>query len=332
MAKGKKFEPRVFIPVVSASPTKIACFSRPIDGFHPSSGHARNWLHLENNDHNGKVSEKARKKIELAVTWLLFKAKPKRITDAETGKSFTFLINFITLTLPSKQVHTDQEIKDRCLNNFLQVCRKNGIVNYLWRAEAQPNTGNIHFHITTDKYIHYEKLRQWWNQSVGLLGYLDAFQLSHGHRNPNSTDIHSVKHIKRITSYLSKYLGKNRKFPCIGELRIMDGELKEILYKSDIYRSEGRGEKKGKLVGHMLGAEVRNIEGRLWGCSASLSKCKSVVVDGTEHEFSTLQEFINQSDFKRFDGEHTTLYFGKVASEAKQWFPWLYEKFLQVSR
>lgn len=325
MAKERHFGERTFVPCLSISPHRCAVYSRPIDGFRATSRHSANAFNLQDNDHEGIISAKAARKIENHIAWLLFKAKPKFVTDRETGKRFSFVINFITLTLPAPQVHSDNEIKKRCLQNFLSVARKHGLENYLWRAEAQPNTGNIHFHITTDKYIHYSDINRWWNQSLQLLGYIDAFFLKHKHRNPNSSDVHSVKDIRNVTSYLCKYLGKNKAFPCVGELRLIEGEVKEVFYSSVQYKSEAAKKKAGKVIGHILGSRVRPIKGRLWGASESLSKIKPLVINGELHDLGVFFEFFHQSGFRKYTGEFATLYFGDISGEAKTWFPQLFK-------
>lgn len=332
MSKKTKFEPRVYVPFVSVSPNQIHFYSRPIDGYSYSSRFQQNKEWLQDNSHEGIISYKAGKKIARAIIWLIFKSKPQRAVDQLTGKSYTFRINFVTLTLPSKQQHSDQEIKDRCLNNFLQILRSQGVADYLWRAEAQPGTGNIHFHITTNKYLPHDKVRKWWNSSVEKLGYIENFELKHKHRNPNSTDVHSVKHIKNLTAYLSKYMGKNKAFPCIGELRLYDGQVQEVLYGTDQYRKEEPNRKKGKLVGHVLGAQIRKIEGRLWGCSSSLSKIKNFRVNGEEFNVSVYQDFVQQSGFRKVQSQWVDSYYGNIATEAKTWFPHLYSKLQECSR
>ena len=67
-----------------------------------------------------------------------------------------YKLTFITLTLPSKQIHSDNEIKSKCLNQFLIELKKNHSVSrYIWKAEKQENN-NIHFHIIADKFIKWQ--------------------------------------------------------------------------------------------------------------------------------------------------------------------------------
>lgn len=325
MRKVKQQE-RTYVGCISIKPHKVSTYARPIDGFKYSSSHSKNAFHLEDNEHNGIVSKKAQIKIEDAVSWLVCRAKNKRVFNQSTGKHFTFKVNFITLTLPSKQVHTDAEIKDKCLQPFLNWLRKKGCQNYLWRAEAQPTTGNIHFHLTTDFYLHYDTLRAAWNRYVNNLQYVNEFSKKFGHANPNSTDIHAVKHIKKLAGYLSKYLSKSLSFPCVGELRLIDDVIKEVYYKSSEYQQEQPEQKRGKLVGHILGARVRPIEGRLWGCSSSLSGIKPITSDSSQVNYDVYKEFVIQSGFRKYTGEFATIFYGDVIQESEKWFPQLHQQ------
>lgn len=298
----------------SISPSSMHIYARPEGGFNHSTKHRLNTVNLEDNDHAGIISRKAAKKIELALTWLLYCSVPKTVTCNATNKKFSFRINFITLTLPAEQVHSDQVIKDVALNSFLDLIRKtHDVVNYIWRAEAQAN-GNIHFHLVTDKYIHYNYIRNSWNNCIEKLGYVSAFEFKFKHRNPNSTDIHSVKHVKKLTAYLSKYFSKQRSFPCIGELRKIKGELVEILYGSDRYRAEEANKKKGEVVGHVLGAKIRPIEGRLWFCSRSLSKKKRLIISEHDYCFQSLSDVIMNAELRCYRGEFVSSYYGKIAT------------------
>lgn len=290
------------------------------------------------------ISDKARKRINASIDWLLALAESKTIKyydkATQTIRRTTFKINFVTLTLPSSQsipaekwftlpvnqqeffTYTDLEtkqtwisdhtIKARMLNQFLVELRdylkKNGedLKFYFWRAEAQKN-GNIHFHLTTDKYIPWEWQRDTWNRIVNKAGFVDRYresQLSffaNGFKarpelfdrwplsaqlaayqkgtaenwtNPNSTDVHSVKNIRNVGAYLAKYCTKGEKY--------------------------------------------RKIEGRKWYVSTALSKCKSIIlpVEQCQSDIDVLEKkvkvkvldycvlmFCNISDWIKYDCE-----------------------------
>lgn len=148
----------------------------------------------------------------------------------------------ITLTLPSKQKHTDIEIKEKALNYALSELRRTRqLENYVWKAELQIN-GNIHFHIITDAFIDHSTIyRIWWN-AMRKLGYISEYrdrfrnmtfneywklrsksgkanfeQIRKGFEKgkkthwkfPNMVDFKSIKSGKQAAIYLAKYITKN---------------------------------------------------------------------------------------------------------------------------
>ena len=230
------------IPMVTIHPNRLNLYS---EVYWPERRVRRNpSIHLEGVDknHQGKVSTVAKRKINKAIEYLLFLAGDKRLPDTPHGKHFKFKLSFVTLTLPSTQVHSDNEIKEKCLNQFLiEARRKWNVRNYIWRAEKQQN-GNIHFHILTDRFIPWSELRDCWNRITNKLDYVERYRdemrqfhsggfqvrkdlltkweykaqvraYQKGKANdwssPNSTDIHAVYKIRNITAYLSKYCTKN---------------------------------------------------------------------------------------------------------------------------
>lgn len=194
-----------------------------------------------NQQKSAELSKKAQRRIRNTINWLIVCSAPRNIQVSKRQTIKNFRISFITLTLPSKQMHTHKEIKERCLNQFLTTLRqKFNVKNYVWKAELQKN-GNIHFHLTIDKFIHYMQIRKYWNQCINKLGYVDAyanrmqnlsfedycyyeklrgntnmkqmktaynFGVSTNWQSPNSTDVKSVKHVKNFASYMAKYLTK----------------------------------------------------------------------------------------------------------------------------
>lgn len=188
------------------------------------------------------LSKQSKSKIETYINWIIAQAKRKQVYCKIENQYFSFRVNFITLTLPSKQVHSDKEITKLCLNQLLTEMRKlNKNLHYFWRAEKQSN-GNIHYHLLTDTYYHYKLLRQDWNRITAKLGYIDSYKREFEHltfeeyycryspdgskskkearkvwqnqkrigwSNPNSTDVHAIKNIKDLAAYVAKYCAKD---------------------------------------------------------------------------------------------------------------------------
>lgn len=150
------------------------------------------------------LSKKSTARITEQVNLLFSCSRNKTIYDTKTEKYFSFKLNFITLTLPTKQKHTDEYIHK---NIFLKFIRKlknkyTGFM-YIYKAEVQDN-GNLHYHITTNTYIHWETLRNTWNKYLSLENYIDK-QVN---PNPNSTDIKAIKNPTILGAYIAKYMSK----------------------------------------------------------------------------------------------------------------------------
>ena len=157
----------------------------------------------------GTLSHGARKRLKSSIELLIDISPKKWFTVPSTGKRFQFQITFLTLTLSAVQKDiSDKTITKTLLEPLLQTLRrKYKCKSYVWRAEKQKN-GNLHYHITTNQYIPYDQIRDDWNRIQNKLGYVDKFESIHGHRNPNSTDIHSVRGVRDLARYMVKYMSK----------------------------------------------------------------------------------------------------------------------------
>lgn len=123
-------------------------------------------------------------------------------------KKKNILHPIITLTLPSVQSHSDNEIKKECLTRFIELMKdKYDVIFYYWVAEKQENE-NIHFHILIDRFVDWQWIRKAWNQRLEGLGYIDEFEAKHGHRNPNSTDVGRIYSLSKSSEYVTKYTSK----------------------------------------------------------------------------------------------------------------------------
>jgi hypothetical protein len=218
------------------------------------------------------LSAKAKRRLINAVNWLISSAKTKRIFSKENGKTYSFKVNFITLTLPTTDHEiTDHFFKSKLLHNFLSTSTaKFGLSNYVWKVEAQEN-GNIHAHITTDVFMPWKEVRSVWNKILRDNGLIDSYTRKHSRMSkdeyltvyskgdlakfkaleiayekgvsenwtdPNTTDVHAVHKVKDLGAYLAKYFSKNEE-------------------------------------------DRRRIKGRVWSCSYNLSAANKLVVECT---------------------------------------------------
>ena len=213
------------------------------------------------------------------------------------AKKFTF----VTLTLPSKQQHSDNELKRKGLGRFLQQCKREHNANsQFWRAEPQKN-GNLHFHVLLDVTIPWRWVRTAWNSIMQDLGYVAEYAakrqeyhangfkyskagltpkqkenevkaywygISTGWRDPNSTDIHALYKAKNAASYVCKYISK-----------------------------EGEG---------------RKVEGRIWGTTDNIRELKQPEV-GVEREFiRLLHELAEVGEVQKVVYDMCTVYTGSI--------------------
>jgi hypothetical protein len=117
---------------------------------------------------------------------------------------------FITLTLTSKQIGTDKEYS-RMLNTFFTYLRKwYPFKNYLYVNERQKN-GNIHTHIVSDIFVPIAKINYIWCKILSENGYTFNGKpiFTPGTKSPNPVDIKCIYDLKRVSSYVTKYVTKN---------------------------------------------------------------------------------------------------------------------------
>lgn len=222
-----------------------------------------NKKNLKDNKHRGKVSPKAMKDIKNSVNWLIHAAKQKMFFHKESNRTYSFKVNFITLTLPdSNKEISSATFQKELLEPLLATLRKGyGLKNYVWKLELQAN-GKIHAHLTTDTFIYWKDLRRLWNKRLASIGVIKAYKekfsgcsfdqyvslcsdkdqrslndkriswersTAANWSDPNSTDVHAVHQVKDLAAYISKYMAKD----------------------SD---------------------KLKDIKGRIWGCNYQISR------------------------------------------------------------
>lgn len=289
------------IPHLSVHPNSINLYNEIHWTPYAPSRRRVDHLSLSDKKTHGKVSIQARRKVGKAIDYLLFMANDKFLPDSACGKNYKFKIAFITLTLPSTQVHPDNTIKDVILNQLLiELKVRYKVRNYVWRAEKQKN-GNIHFHLLVDKFIPWSELRDRWNRICNKLGYVERYrdQMRQFHEggfklrkellskwdyksqvkayttgknndwnSPNSTDIHSLYKIHKIKEYVTKYCTKDE--------------------------------------------DNSEVNGRLWGSNYELSDIKGANIIMDEEIKSELNEMINEFKPKIYTGDYFTIIYLSV--------------------
>lgn len=278
----------VFIPSYSLTPNKLVSFNsvfirnkeagtlKHISEKRSMYSHINVEKSIKRSSHNFKISDSANKNLKQKINWLYYLSKARFVKTYSGKELFNFKMCFLTLTLPSKQKHPTKECTKLYLNTFLtEVRERTKMENYVWRLEFQKN-GNVHYHLCTDTFLDYHFVRKIWNKILGKYGYIQDYKnkfqnlslsdynnlVNHDRKvdfkiiakryatgkknnweNAPSVDVKSVVSNKTIAGYISKYFSKDS-----------DSNTK----CNELDNSENS----------------QNL--RLWFCSRSLSKLKTV--------------------------------------------------------
>jgi hypothetical protein len=262
------------------------------------------------NKHDGFLSPNAAKKVRKIINFMVYLSHimPR---DAETlALPYVFKLNLITLTLPSKQMHSDQYLKRHALQVFLDYMKRNHeLTIYFWKAEIQDN-GNIHFHITGDKWIHWKIIQTVWNRCLDPLGYIDTFaaQQKELFKNGFRIDLRKVwknKKTKQMEAVptdlqMNRYLKGSQSgwrnpnstdVHAVSKISNLAGYLAGYLSKKDLLKKSAPGGISACLESFANDYEVlqelkehypqhfkRPIHGRIWSSSKNLTiaslKCR----------------------------------------------------------
>ena len=252
-------------PVVQVRPYGLLAYDR-VEWPTMRINHTTNDKFVSNTgkgQYEGELTSGAKKRLKRAIQTITAIAEPKVAFNPATGKDFKFTLNFITLTLPGPQADiTDKQIKKECLEPFLLQSRRwFKLRSYIWRAERQKN-GNLHFHLVTDTFVPYDQLRDLWNLKLNNLGFIDRFEAKHGHRHPNSTDVHAIKKVRNLAAYFSKYMAKDAES---AEHRMRIPFARQIWHEKLIMQP-------GTKYKRILTREESRIDGKVWDCSTNLKK------------------------------------------------------------
>lgn len=140
-------------------------------------------------DMNGYLSDASRRALKSITENFL--TAVKCVSNFKYDHPSKVFPTFITLTLPFKQLHSDELIKRECLDPFIKwLTNENTYVTqkgkskglqqgcnvkfYVWRAETQKN-GNLHFHLVVDRWIDKDQILWRWNQIIERLKYVTYF-------------------------------------------------------------------------------------------------------------------------------------------------------------
>lgn len=212
-----------------------------------------------------RLTAASAQKLRNVISLLVACSSKKSLYDPELKRHVKFRVNFITLTLSGRQCHSDKEVVKLLLEPFLRAFRDKcpGLL-YVWKAEKQDND-NIHFHITSNRYVSAFVLRRMWNKIQAKAGYLHYSRI----REINSTDVHAVKQNNTLSRYLTSYVTKKDyyKKPLKKYFKKYGNKLKNL--KADFFR----------LPKNYFKNIKDGIKCRLWDCSTSLKRAKCIIED-----------------------------------------------------
>lgn len=160
--------------------------------------------------YSGTVTKGAKKRMAKSIDTLLQISPMQKVFNPIINRYQNFQLTFLTVTISDDtKLYDAKYCYTNLLKPYLEVLKKKySVESYIWKLELQER-GQIHYHITTNKFILHTDVRNEWNMLQVNNDLLVDFKEKYGHTNPNSTDIHSVYKIRDIKKYLLKYLSKS---------------------------------------------------------------------------------------------------------------------------
>lgn len=202
-------ENRISYPVVKISESCATKFVYTQYFQRPRRENHESLSNLVKGTPSGELSARNQKRIKEMVVNLHTAINHKHFCRSMRERLKCKPLSFITLTLSSKQQHSDKWIKRHMLGRLIvNLNRKNYAENYIWKAERQKN-GNIHFHIITDSFIPHLLLRREWNAIQRENNYIECSGDSDRLRRTPSTEIKACRQTSQTAAYAAKYIGKN---------------------------------------------------------------------------------------------------------------------------
>lgn len=189
-------------------PTAVMIYEKKPKGCRQKVVRAQSLENLKDKYKGEGMSQSARERVKRTIAnWSVGVLASQRLWQKKGERKRRYFV-MITLTLPGKQIESDEEVKRKYLNGWLQkLKREHGELHYLWVAETQKN-GNIHFHVVVDRWVDFRWVAHSWNESLACGSYIDDFERKFGHRQPPSTKVTGQKKMKDPALYITKYVSK----------------------------------------------------------------------------------------------------------------------------
>jgi len=183
--------------------------------------------------YSGSLTQGTKKRMTRAISMLLQASISRVVFNPCTRKNEKFLLNFLTLTIPLQEKNVDLKTGYKTLlKPFLQwLYKTQGVRSYIWKAE-RTKKGELHYHITTNHFIHKAALQNKWNYLLTKNNLLDRYIKKHKHSNAPSTRVNKVYKIRDLQSYLTKEFTKayQNNHNCKGKIWDCSINLKGVKY------------------------------------------------------------------------------------------------------
>lgn len=273
--------PRMSAPTLQIRSNLIIEYTPPKEGTNKNRAmQDRLTANIVNQEtYTGRLCPGAKKRLFKAVEVLIQSTKDRVIYNPVIGFEHPFHLNFITLTVHSPdRMISGREAYKTLLSPFLQWFRRSkGCTSYIWKAELQER-GQIHYHITSDTYIHKDELRAKWNELQRKAGYLDIYFEKKGHYNAPSAHVKAVRKIANMAGYIKKRI---------------DTWDKKSNIRNEITKT------------------VQNIEsvgGKVWDCSLNLKRGSYFITDLEYGYGRKLQQLIVEGKVVQSRAERCIVY------------------------
>lgn len=276
---------------------------------------------FRDNRHHGKLSKSARKKLQRAIDYHGYICRRLKSARTPAGKSVTYRQVTFTLTLSSPQIHSDKEIHQHLFRAFLDQLRRRWHVEHcVWLPERQTN-GNTHFHFLADRFIPAQELRDVWNNIQEKLGYVSRFRASQleffkaGFRfRPDVKN--NPTYNGQVRSYREGVRTDWRNPPSTRIDRVYSVKQSQRYFAKYASKME----------------QKFDIDGRMWGCSVSLSQLtggRSYAVGPLADE---LDRLCDDPLVKCYKSDHYTHF--EFSHDVISWnsYPLLYELLISYIR
>jgi hypothetical protein len=229
--------------------------------------------------YGGKLTQGAKKRMTRAIDLLVQSSKKTWGKNEVTGKRTSHTLSFITLTISNNNNLTGRQGFDLIFSHFLQWMRRTAkVTTYIWKAEVQER-GQLHYHITTPSWIHYQKIRQKWNSLQQAAGITNDYYSEHGHYDPNSTDIKEVRMVNDLAGYMKKEFCKSIQNPYVQR----EEKINERLVTNQITKEQQEQQLKE------LSIEMKGW-GKLWDCSKNLKAEKYYTIEESHDTHQRINE------------------------------------------